>query len=75
MGWEELGHVIKDLSQYIGWITVIGGAVFAISKKCREKIKTIIVRNSNTTEIEKNLKSVKGDIEKILAHNKKSDTA
>ena len=75
MGWEELGHVIRDQSQYIGWFTVIGGAVFAISKKCREKIKAIIVRNSNTTEIEKDLKSVKEDIEKILAHNKKSDAA
>lgn len=75
MGWEELGHVIKDLSQYIGWITVIIGAIIAINKKCRQKIKDVIIRNSNTNEITKDIEVIKNDMDKIIKKKEKSDIA
>ena len=70
MPFEQIGAVLKDVSQYIGWITVIITAVIAISKRARKKLVGVIRKNSSTDEIEKKISDISKSIDKMLEFDK-----
>ncbi len=59
MNWDMVGGMLKDASQWIGWVTVIVGAVMAISKTVRGKVVDLIRSKSGSDKIDKDVAEIK----------------
>jgi len=75
MDWSSIGGMLKDASQWIGWVTVIVGALMAISKTIRGKIVGMIRSNSNSDAVDKAITSIKEAINDLRENDKKTSAS
>lgn len=73
MDWSGVGGVLKDASQWIGWVTVIVGAIMAISKTVRGKVIGMIRSNSGSDAINKDIKEIKAAINELRENDKNTN--
>ena len=73
MDWSSIGGVLKDASQWIGWVTVIIGAIMAISKTMRGKVIGMIRSNSGSDVIDKDIKEIKAAINELRENDKNTN--
>lgn len=71
----DFGSIQREASQYIGWVTVIVGAILAISRKARFYIQRVIKNDANSEQLAKSVADIKKDVESLVEAKTKSDRA